>query len=152
MSCRDRTWLLLLVVGMAGCASGPGMPRWDVGGAGWTVVEVPAVWTPAGRREEWTGELLVARGPEGERLVQFSKQGVPVVTARKTSMAWEVGSALGGRGRSGRGEPPSQVVWFHVTELPPEDPRMKGWLRTFEGDGVWVLTSQRGERLEGAVP
>ena len=148
-------WISLLLVGVAvssGCATRPLAP-WDLSQPGWTVQEVPAVWRPSGKAPELTGELMLARGADGSHLVQFSKQGVPVVTARHDGIGWELRSALRRGSYSGRGRAPARLVWFQVDAFPPSVESGSDWKRTVTPEGGWVLEeSRRGERLEAAGP
>jgi len=148
-------WISLLLVGVAvasGCATRPLAP-WDLSQPGWSVQEVPAVWRPSTEAPELTGELMLARGTDGSRLVQFSKQGVPVVTARTDGAGWELRSALRRGSYSGRGRAPARLVWFQVDSFPPARVDGTRWSRTVTPDGGWVLEDvRRGERLEAAAP
>jgi len=148
-------WVGLLLLGVAvasGCATRPLAP-WDLSQPGWTVQEVPAVWRAASEAPELTGELMLARGTNGSRLVQFSKQGVPVVTARHDGIGWELRSALRRGSYSGRGKAPARLVWFQVDAFPPAMVEGAPWKQSVTPDGGWVLeNARRGERLEAAAP
>jgi hypothetical protein len=148
-----RTFLLLVGVAVAsGCATRPLAP-WDLSKPGWTVQEVPAVWRPSSQAPELTGELMLACSADGSRLVQFSKQGVPLVTAREDGIGWELRSALRRGTYSGRGKGPSRLVWFQVDGFPPATVDGTRWNRTLTTPGGWVLEDLRGgERLEAAAP
>jgi hypothetical protein len=146
-------WILGWVLAVTGCRTVPPMAAWDLGSPGWTVQTVPAVWRPETGGPELVGELMVAHHRGGARFVQFSKQGVPVVTARSDDRQWEVGSSLRSRGYRGRGRAPGRVLWFQVDGVPPNQPEDSRWHRELQADGAWVLEDRRrGERLEGVTP
>lgn len=139
-----------LALFLAGCVSRP-MPPWDLGRSGWSVREVPAVWRPKSGAPDLSGELLLAIHADGSRLVQFSKQGVPLVAARADRGGWDVGSPMRPKGYSGKGRPPSRVLWFQVDSFPPTRPASARWSLHVESDGVWTLENgASGERLEAA--
>lgn len=140
--------LVLTIVLLASCATQP-MPAWDVGSPDWRVREAAAVWRPDSKSPELSGELSLATRADGSRMVQFSKQGVPVVIARAGSRGWEIGSPFRENSRGGRGRPPSGVLWFLLDDLPPSRPVPADWSLTLEEGGRWILENQkRGERLE----
>ncbi len=148
-----RWGLVGLLLGLTGCRTRP-MKAWDLSQPGWVVREVPAAWRPEASAPELTGELIVARHAGGARLVQFSKQGVPVVTARSDAAGWELNSALRKGGYRYPGRPPERLVWFRVDELPPSRPGPGNpWILSVDAEGGWVLEDpRRGERLEAAAP
>ncbi len=147
-SVRAAVYLVLTIGLMASCATHP-MPAWDVGTPDWRVCEAAAVWRPDSKTPELSGELSLATRADGSRMVQFSKQGVPVVIARAGSTGWEIGSPFRENSRGGRGRPPSGVLWFLLDDLPPSRPVPADWSLTLEGDGRWILENRkRGERLE----
>jgi hypothetical protein len=140
-------WALLV---SAGCGTRP-MAPWDTGTPGWTVREAPAAWRPGSGPTEWTGELLLATHSGGARLVQFSKQGVPLVVARSGPDGWDLGSSLRRATRSGKGTAPPGILWFRVDAWPPRRALDGGWSLAVEPDGRWILSQARtGERLEVA--
>ncbi len=148
-------WSLPLVVGalLSGCAA-PRLAPADLSAPGWRVQEVPAVWRPRRDAPELIGELLVATHPGGDRLVQFSKQALPVVTAQVAEGGWVLSSPLR-RGRfGGRRNPTDRVPWFRLSGLPPGAEAGSGrWRLTPLPDGAWRLSNDRtGESLEGVAP
>lgn len=143
--------LLALVLLFTGCST-VRLPPADFTSPGWEVRQTQAVWRPNAAAPELIGELLVAGHPDGRRLVQFSKQGLPVVTAQTTADAWQIGSSLRRRIYSGRGAPPDRVPWFQVTRLPPVASGSARWRLETQPDGSWRLDhAASGERLEGAA-
>lgn len=149
-ACGGRLrWLLLgMTLWMAGCAGRP-LPPWDLSRPGWSQREAAAVWTPRRGAPELTGELLWATHPDGSRLVQFSKQALPIVTARRSEAGWDIRSPLRKGVHAGRGHPPGRVLWFAVDGFPPSTNAVPGWRREIGSAGEWTLENLRtGERLE----
>lgn len=145
--------LAAVVVGFTGCRTRP-MPAWDLAQPGWVVREVPAAWRPEAKAPELTGELIVARHRDGARFIQFSKQGVPVVTARRDADGWALNSALRKGVYRAPGRPPTRLIWFQVDDLPPRQPAAGNpWKLDVDAAGAWVLEDpRRGERLEAVAP
>lgn len=133
----------------SGCAVRPPAPL-DLARPGWVVTQAPALWTPRRGAPELSGEILLARHATEGRLVLFSKQGLPVVTAREAAGTWTIESSLQPGVHAGRGRPPARVPWFWLEELPPVARPPSPW-EVGEGDaGRWRwLNSRTGEVLEG---
>jgi hypothetical protein len=126
----------------AGCVA-PEFPPADFAAPGWTVTERAALWRPSRGRPELTGELLVAERGGRELFVQFSKQGLPLVTARRGPPGWALSSPLRRGGVGGRGAPPASAPWFHPGSAAPP------WTTRTNADGSWRMENARsGERLE----
>jgi hypothetical protein len=154
---RKENWRAFFVVlGAAlltGC-SGPRLAPVDLSAPGWRVQEVAAVWRPRREAPELSGELLLATHPSGERLVQFSKQALPLVTAQVATNGWTLSSSLRAGRFGGRARPTERVPWFQFSQLPPAAPRPASrWRLDTTAEGHWRLTEARtGETLEGIVP
>jgi hypothetical protein len=138
---------------LTGC-SGPRLAPVDLSAPGWRLQEVAAVWRPRREAPELAGELMLATHPSGERLVQFSKQALPLVTAQVGTNGWGLTSSLRPGRFGGRNQPTERVPWFQLTNLPPvEPPATSRWRLDFTAEGLWRLTDARtGETLEGMVP
>lgn len=135
---------------LLGCSSHP-MPPWNLSSTDWTLSHHPAVWRPREGGPELVGELLVARRADGSRLVQFSKQGIPMIVARVDPKGWQIESTFEGVLHSGRGTPPSSAVWFRIDGIPPVMPVRPPWVLERSVEGSWILEDHsRGERLEVA--
>ena len=145
--------LLVLTGGLAGCA-GPELPPINLAAPGWTVRETQAVWRPKREAPELIGELLVATHPDGSRLVQFSKQSLPLVTAQIATNGWNLSSPLRSGRFGGTHTPTDRVPWFQLTELPPKKaPGSARWQLQTEASGTWRLANARtGESVEGVAP
>jgi len=131
-----------------GCSSHP-MPSWNLASAGWSLSQHPTVWRTREGGPELVGELLVARREDGSRLVQFSKQGIPMIVARVDPGGWEIESPFEGSRHSGRGKPPARAVWFQIHGFPPGPTACPPWEIQRSIEGSWILQDRsRGERLE----
>jgi len=152
-----KEWIKFLVVGLlsmaaTGCQT-VHLPAFAIEQAGWIRRETAAIWRPSAVSPELVGELLIARHPDGSRFVQFSKQGLPLVTARATTHAWEISSSLQSGTYAGRlrgTEPPDRVPWFHCANLPPTPPPKSRWKVATKPDGSWhLINPSTGESVEG---
>ena len=142
-------WVSMVGLLLSGCMTAPALPPVDLSQPGWDVRESPALWRPRRDAPELAGELLVAVHGK-DRLVQFSKQGLPVVTAVVTSNRWQVTSALRAGTHGGRLPAPAGVLWFAVDASPPTTRLERPWRLDEEGpEDRWRLTNTRtGEFLE----
>lgn len=153
---RDRTrslpCALVVLLLLSGCVT-PTLAPVDLGAPGWRVQETQAVWRPRAGAPELIGELLVATHPDGRRLVQFSKQNLPVVTAQEGPEGWTLSSSLRSGMFGGKGRPTRRVPWFQFTGLPPRAPEAKSGWRLTESATDWRLAHPgTGEYVEGARP
>lgn len=149
---RFRLFAGVLALVSAGCANIQ-VPPSSLERPGWVVQETAAIWRPPTAATELAGELLSARHTDGSLFVQFSKQGLPLVTARTTTNYWEISSAMRSQRHTGRlrhGGPPDQVPWFYCATVPPVAPKNSRWQVTSKPDGIWRITNPRtGEFVEG---
>ena len=145
--------LVMLMSALAGCA-GPELPPVNLAAPGWQVRETQAVWRPKREAPELIGELLVATHPDGSRLVQFSKQSLPLVTAQVATNGWNISSPLRSGRFGGTHAPTDRVPWFQLMELPPTNaPKSPRWQLHTETNGTWRLANgHTGESLEGVAP
>jgi hypothetical protein len=88
---------------------------------GWTVQETQAVWQPKREAPELIGELLVATHPDGSRLVQFSKQSLPLRHRAGRDQRLEPCPRRCGRGHVGTHRPTYRVPWFHPDGTAPHE-------------------------------
>ena len=148
------TFLMTVAAAMLTACSGPRLAPVDLSAPGWRMQEVAAVWRPRREAPELAGELLLATHPSGERLVQFSKQALPLVTAQVATNGWAISSSLRAGRFGGRTRPTERVPWFQLTNLPPAAPRPASrWRLDTTAEGHWRLNDARtGETLEGMVP
>jgi hypothetical protein len=134
----------------AGCHTTVPLPQADPDSPAWRLTESPAVWRPALHSPELAGELLVANGPDSARVVQFSKQGLPMVAAQVTPERWRLTSSLRPRAYTGRMPPRRAVLWLVLDGLPPSARAPAPWLMTTNpATSSWRLTHPgTGEFLE----
>lgn len=144
--------LAALALTGAGCTT-VDLPPVDLKQPGWVVRETAAIWQPRSTTAALAGELLSARRSDGSTYVQFSKQGLPLLTARSTAHAWEISSPLRPRrysGRLRRSMPPDRPPWFHCATVPPAPPTGSRWKVVHQPDGAWRLENPAtGEFIEG---
>jgi len=150
--CRTLFGLLsVLVLFSTGCLV-PKLPPISLKSDGWSFREIPAVWRRSTRAPEIAGELLVAVHSDGTRYLQFSKGGLPILSARASLEGWSLQSSFRKGAWGGRGRPPASILWFQVPLFPfGNSPALKPpWvLASIDGER-WVLHHTRtGERLEG---
>lgn len=142
---------VLLVLSAAGCFA-PNLPPISLRAEGWTAREFPAVWQRSSKAPEVAGDLLVAFHTDGTRYIQFSKGGLPILSARASEEGWVLNSSLRKGTFGGRSSPPNSIVWFQVpTGLNPSPSVIKPpWVLETSESGGWILRHPRsGERLEG---
>lgn len=137
---------------LTGCM-GPHLSPIDLREPGWLVTESQVVWRPRRDAPELVGELMVATNPDGRRLVQLSKQSLPLITAQESVQGWNLSSTLR-RGRFGGPLPATdRVPWFQFSTLPPTPPASFRWNLERHTNGWWRLSNLKtGERVEAGVP
>lgn len=139
----------LCIAGGAGCIA-PRMAPVNVSEPGWQTTETAVVWRPKAGAPELAGELLLATHPDGRRLVQFSKQALPLVTAQMDARGWRISSSLRSGAWGGRGTPTDRVPWFQIGQLPPVAGGSSRWQLEHRPGPVWHLENPRtGEFVEG---
>lgn len=141
--------LLFVLLCSPACNTVPPLPAIDLSDPGWRVTQGQAVWKRGRQAPELAADLLVATGAEGRFLVQFTKTPFPMLIAQSTGPTWELRVPLEKRRYSGRGRPPSRLIWLHLPELLAGAHPPKGW--TWHQDGLqWRADNPRtGESLEG---
>ena len=152
----QRCWLAGIPFGallwLTGCM-GPKLGPVDLREPGWVVRESQVVWRPRREAPELVGELMVATNPDGRRLVQISKQSLPLVTAQQSALGWNLSSTLR-RGRFGGPLPATdRVPWFQFSALPPTSPTSIRWKLERHTNGWWRLSNfNTGEQVEAGIP
>jgi hypothetical protein len=130
-----------------GCSTAT-LPAIDLAQPGWTVQRIEAVWTPRLGAPELTGEVTIANHATEGRLVLFSKQGLPLVSARTVTNRWTLASPLKRGAYGGRGLPPRQVPWFLLTDSQEIQKVSKPWLVETTATGWQISNPMTGEKLE----
>lgn len=131
-------WPLLLL--LAGCQTVPRFPAVDLKEPGWTVRQGQAIWKRQRNGAGIVGEILLATRPDGRAYVEFSKNPFPLVIAQSTRTTWEAELPAQNRRYSGRGLPPSRLIFLYV-------PRALGGM-TLPRKWAWQKTEDNGWRLE----
>jgi hypothetical protein len=145
-------WCLVLLAGFSSGCFAPKLPPISLQAEGWHSQEIPAVWQRSSKAPEIAGELLVASHSNGARYIQFSKGGLPILTARESTEGWSIRSSLRRGVFGGHGHPPGSILWFQVPSLPRTNAvAVKSpWQIESSDGGGWILRHPRtGERLEG---
>ncbi|MBN8246950.1 MAG: hypothetical protein J0L84_05845 [Verrucomicrobia bacterium] len=151
-----RPWSAWLVPGVlcltvAGCVSPP-RPV-DTSAPGWQVTEAPAVWRPGRDAPELAGDLWIATHADGSRVVQFLKQGLPVVVVQVSGGTWSLSSPMRSGRPAGRMPAPPRSVWLVLDGSPPGAPPTPWERMVGDPAGGWTLRNpQTGETLECAAP
>jgi hypothetical protein len=104
---------IALLLALAACRTPP-LPALDLSEPGWHVRRGEAVWRANRDAPEIAGEMLLATNANGDALLQFTKTPFPLVVARTTAESWQMESPSRNKRRSGRGAPPSGVIWFQL--------------------------------------
>lgn len=144
--------LIVATAWLSSCASRP-LPPVNLAEIGWQVHESLIVWKPKRTAPELFGELLVATHPDGRRLIQLSKQSLPLITAESATNGWMITSTLR-RGQFGGSLPATdRVPWFLLESFPPHPPANSRWQLELKANGVWhMVNSRTGEYVEGTMP
>ncbi len=140
----------LLIFSQPGCQTIPALPSVNLGEPGWTVRQGQAVWRTRKDAPEIAGELIVAENPDGRSFLQFTKTPLPFVVAQTTANSWQIQFVPENRTFSGRGKPPSRLIWLYLPRCLAggQPPRSWTWQK-LENDG-WRLENRiTGESLEG---
>jgi hypothetical protein len=130
-----------------GCSTAS-LPAVDLAQPGWAVQRMEAVWTPRREAPELTGEVTIANHATKGCLVLFSKQGLPMVTARSAANRWTLASPLKRGVYGGRGLPPQQVPWFLLTGNREIQKVSKLWTIETNSTGWQISNPSTGEKLE----
>ena len=107
----------LSVVWLVGCSRIVSLPEVDLDDPEWTIWEGQALWTPRSDLTPLAGDLIVARNPDGDVLVSFSKSPFPIFTAQTAGNKWRIDFIDKGRSYYGIGRPPNKFVWFRLPDL-----------------------------------
>src|SRR5579872_919417 len=135
--------LLSLLLCGSGCHSIQTLPAVNLFDHGWVTRQGQAVWRPKKEGPEIAGELLVATNPDGRSFVQFTKTPLPFVVAQSTASSWQIQFVPNNKTYSGRGTPPSRLVWLWLPRVLSGSSPPKSWSwRRLEGDR-WRLENPR---------
>lgn len=140
--------LWLSVAWPFGCSKIVSLPEVDLDDPGWTVWEGQALWTPRSDLTALAGDLIVARNPDGDVLVSFSKSSFPIFTAQTEDNKWRIDFIDKGRSYSGIGRPPKKFVWFRLPDLLQGVSLSKPWEVDEVADREWSMVNRKtGETI-----
>ena len=143
---RLAPWLLLF--GIISCSRIISLPEVDLEDPEWTIWQGQALWTPRSDRTAVAGDLIVARNPDGDVLISFSKSPFPIFTAQTSGRLWRIDFVDKGRSYYGIGRPPKKFVWFRFPELIEGAPAPKHWEVHDVEDGNWSMSNRKtGEKI-----
>ncbi len=146
---RPSFWLLSsLTIALLGCST-PSPRAPNLAEPGWAIRQGQAVWKPAGARPELAGELLLAVRGQDEMFLQFSKTPFPLVTANSTPESWQIEFAAQKPHYSGRGQPPSAILWFILQPTLDGRSPPKPWIYQPTPQGWRIENPRTQEWLEG---
>jgi hypothetical protein len=148
---RARALLLICsFVALSACRTVPPLNAVDLQGPGWTVRQGQAVWQRPHGAPEIAGEILLATCENGRSLVQFSKNGFPLLTAQSQADAWQLELPTQNKRYSGHGLPPKRLLALYLPRVLAGEKLPQGWSWSQLPDGAWRLENHRtGESLEG---
>src|SRR5262245_37114433 len=119
--------LCCLLLGAAGCHLVPPLPAVNLSEPGWRVREGQAVWRAKRDAPEIAGEILVATRPDGRAFVQFTKTPFPFMIAQTTTNTWQAEMPTQNRLYSGRGKPPTRLIWLYLPRVLSGAAPPQGW-------------------------
>ena len=139
----------LLLLGCAlGCRSVRPLPPADLSEPGWTVRQGQAVWKNG--ESDLGGEIIFAARSGRSASLQFIKTPLPLVSAQTSGSQWTIHFVAEDRTISGKGTPPSQLIWLHLADAlhgvsPPAPLRFNSGVT-----GNWELVNVKtGESISG---
>lgn len=144
---RWGLWLLLGTL-LAGCTSPNRRPP-TTETPPWQTRTGQAVWQARPGPPALAGELVLARRPNGDFLIQFSKPPLTLVEASRTGKRWQVIYPAQAHRFRGTGTSPPRLLWLWLPAALEGAalPDRVTFSRTGES---WRLTNVRtGESLEG---
>src|ERR1051326_7726881 len=101
---RPGTLILLSVcLLLLGCRTAPILGPVNLQSPGWSIRQGQAVWHRPKGGPEIAGDLLLATRAEGKSMVQFSKNGFPLMIAESLPNQWQVELPAQNKRYSGRG-------------------------------------------------
>jgi hypothetical protein len=116
-----------MVIGLlTGCRTAPKSVPINLSGPGWQVRQGQAIWRSKRSAPEIAGDVVMATHTNGAAFIQFSKNPLPLLTGQIGPQGWRAEFIPEQRTMSGRGIPPSQLIWLHLLRalqgaVPPQD-------------------------------
>ena len=147
---RLRCAIVLAALWLVGCRTSNPLPSANLSEPGWRISHGQAVWRRSERSPEIAAELLIATNEGNQTVVEFTKTPLPILVAQTSSNGWRIELISENKDYSGRGQPPSSLLWFHLVpcirgEAPPKGVSFKRL-----NESRWRLENTRsGELIEG---
>jgi hypothetical protein len=144
-----QLFLLAGLLSFSGCATTP-ENLFTVSGAGWTMQQGQALWTPRRGAPQIGGDLVVATDANGRALVQFEKMPLSLVTAQVTPEFWTIRFPQGAGFWKGHQPAPTRTIWLYLPAALAGKPLPEPLQFNQESGGNWRLENPKtGEILEG---
>ena len=141
--------LLMLAMSLAGCRTAAPLPKVNLAEPGWKIREGQAVWRPDKSSPEIAGEILLATRTSDQTLVQFTKTPFPFVVAQTADHRWQIEFLPRNKRYSGRGEPPTWLIWFQLARSFSATATASKWSWHNDGRNWRLENASTGESLEG---
>src|SRR6185369_13473166 len=101
--------LLSVLASSNGCRTIAPLPPVDTARPGWTLRQGQALWRTKKDAPEIAGELLLATNPDGQTMLQFTKNPLPFVTVQTSNELWQIEFVPQKRSFSGKGTPTTRL-------------------------------------------
>lgn len=139
----------LIAVSLVACATQP-LPPPDTGRDEWTVQRGQAVWRPRRGAPEIAGDLVLAMGPSGDFVLEFSKPPLALVAGHRTGGSWQIEFPTEGRRIRGRGSGTDRLLWLRLPDALATESAQGSVRFSRPNANAWRLENARtGEWVEG---
>ncbi len=137
--------LLSAVFWLSGCSTPSDLPPLDLQEDGWTVHRGQAAWERKPFSEGIAGEYIAGqRRNQGVTFAEFGTPIAPVARAREAEGRWEIQFPEVNLAFKGKGQPPSNWIWFHVPDVLSGGQPPDGWSMTKKESGSVILAREKG--------
>ena len=132
---------------LTGCAISRPLPPADLSAPGWEIQTGQAVWKSGA--SDLAGELIFAERRDGSSALQFIKTPLPLVSAQTRGNRWTITFIADNRTVSGKGAPPAQLLWLHLSAAFKGDPPTQPLKFTRDANGWALENADTGESISG---
>jgi hypothetical protein len=144
-----RSALLAALALFCGCQTST-QSLFTASGPEWKVQTGQALWRPGHKRPEIGGDLVIARDPDGRRLVEFDKTPISIVSAQTTSNRWVVHFPQQNLNFGGHGPGSTRFIWLYLPTALDGGTLPATFHFERKPDGGWRLENTgTGESVEG---